>query len=263
MRRLTLVVVALALAGCDDSTFVDPVQTEVDQASESTMHSNAPFPVWHQGFEQGTGSWLTDDVPGQNGWCGDIAAVQDPSMASAGRSFATVSMGACNAFWQDNGWTASGPAGNGAGLLNPFPEGGYVMELDIYLDPSWTAESVFTLAISLYLLDRPFPYGFRYVMVPVTADEAGLYVAGHSVDDAGWYTFRYRVGSDAGQLALSFELADHGRALFSMSLTSTAYYGDNTSEYAVSNIGNGYFWFVAIADGLDLPIDEHQVRRGR
>ena len=266
MRHLVPITLIFVLAGCAGDGPVEPAHdssVEPDAIRESMMQSNAPFALWYQGFETGTEGWVTDDVAGPAGWCGDIEVVRDASMASAGRSFAVVSFGSCNAFWQNNGFSASGPSGLGAGILMPFPRGGYVMELDIYLDPSWTAGNGFTLAVSLYLLDRPFPQGFRYVMVPVTADGVGLHVAGRPVDDAGWYTFRYRVGSDGGQLALEFELADHGQTLFSMPLATTAFTGEDTDSFTASNVGSGYFWFAAIADGLDLPIDEHRVRRGR
>jgi hypothetical protein len=52
-----------------------------------------------------------------------------------------------------------------------------------------------------------------------------------------------------------------GRTLFSEDLTQTALTGEPTSSFEASNVGSGYIW-LDLAVGVELPIDEHQVRPG-
>ena len=267
---LTSIVLFVGLAACEpgitSSQTISAAAAAVDASSTSSANAAAPFLTWHQGFNHDTDGWITDGIPGPDGWCGDVARVERGESAiapSVGRAHATVSQGACNEFWQENGWPSSGPYSSGAGMSEEWPASGYVTDLDIYLDPSWTAPEVFTYAISIVLLDQGFPDGLRYFMVPVTTSNGELQVAGHPVEDAGWYTFRYTVGDADGQLSIVFELARHGAALFSQPLTASAYAGAETSAIEPTNVGSGYVWFVAVAEGFDLPIDEHRVRRGR
>lgn len=269
MTRVTLILLLLGLTGCQAESAPDSANTltavEPDLASRSMTRSGAPFVLWKQGFEHGTDGWTTDETPGAPGWCGDIETVErgDAIAPSAGDAHAVVRQGACNEYWRANGFAESGPYSAGAGYSEGWPTGGYVTELDVYLDPDWTAPQPFTLAFSVNLLDQPFGQGFRYFMVPAMVTVGALQVAGHTVVDAGWYTFRFKAGSDAGQLAVSFEMARHGQALARVPLTTTAFSGESASSFPTANVGSGYVWFAGIADGLELAIDEHRVRRGR
>lgn len=268
MTRMIPILFFVALTGCE-APVTEPSDTlgvtDVQTASTAMSHSEASFELWKQGFEHGTDGWVTDATPGPMGWCGEIETVARGGeiAPSAGRAHATVQQGACNDYWQENGFAVSGPYSAGAGYSEAWPTGGYVTELDVYLDPSWTADEVFTLAFSINLLDQAFPTGFRYFMVPVAVGDDGLHVAGHAVDEAGWYTFRYTARGQDGQLALGFELTRHGQVLFGMPLTTTAFSGEAASSFPVDNVGSGYIWFAAIADEVALAIDEHRVRRGR
>lgn len=39
--------------------------------------------------------------------------------------------------------------------------------------------------------------------------------------------------------------------------------GSSPSDFAVAEVGTDYAWFTSISPGLELPIDEYRVRRGR
>lgn len=268
-RTLALALSVVLAAACEKSP-VEPLRQEalLPEASAVAMtHANAKFQSWHQGFNHGTAGWIDSDPSGPAGWCGTIddADRRDGNLVpSAGRGYALVTHGACNAYWAEHGFpNGSGPYSPGAGYSTVFPDGGFVMELDIYLDPAWTAAEPFTYSVSMSLLDQEYPDNFRYFMVPLTIEGGTLSVAGHPVREAGWYTFRHRFSEEAGKLAVDFELARHGRALFTVPVTETAFSAEPTASFDASNVGNGYVWFVAIAPGLRLAIDEHQVRQGR
>lgn len=41
----------------------------------------------------------------------------------------------------------------------------------------------------------------------VLSENGALSIFGHTVDQAGWYTFRHVFGEDGGKLSVTFELA--------------------------------------------------------
>ena len=88
-------------------------------------------------------------------------------------------------------------------------------------------------------------------------------VAGNAVSEAGWYTFRVRFREVDGHLAVDFELAQNGKVLYAQPVSATAFSGEATSSFQVSNVATGYSWFDSIADGLQLPIDQHKYRPGK
>lgn len=219
--------------------------------------------VFAQDFEASVAGWFTDETAGPEGWCGDIRRETgtSPVAASDGSGFALVEHGACNAFWRENGFPSSGPFGVFGDFTTTFPEGGFVYDLDIYLDPAWSAGpdgSLFTYAVSVVMLDQGFPEGLRYFFLPVTKASGSLQVAGSPVNEAGWYTFRHRISDQGGSLRIGFELDRDGRVVASQPITTTALSGESTSSFDASNVGTGYAWFVAIRDGLALPIDEQE-----
>ncbi len=229
-------------------------------------NSGADFAVWHQGFNHGTEGWITDQTEGDKGWCGDIEQVMrgDGDVApSAGRAYATVSHGACNEFFAAAFPDGSGPYSFGVDYSTAWPTGGFVYELDIHLDPDWETGTFFVLAASFNQPALAYPTGLRYFMTSVTATPGGLMVGDHEVTDAGWYTFRYVFRSDGGSLAATFELADHGRVLDAVALTTTAFSGESTADFDAEDVGTGYLWFAGLSEGLELPIDEHMMRHGR
>jgi hypothetical protein len=281
------VALAIGIAGCDrglttpqDSDY-QTVAPAPDLASASMTSSNAPFPAWKQGFNHGTEGWTGSDVAGPAGFCGTIEQVdrreldRGAIMPSVGRGHALAKHGECNEFWGEL-LPASGPYSPGAGYSTRWPPSGYIMELDLHLDPEAGSEgdALLNYFVSISLLDvRNGEFDFeenteasiaslRYYGLPVTFVGGALSIGGYQVTDPGWYTFRHTFSEDHdGKLAVTFTLAQRGRTLFSTVLPETPLNGEPTSPFAASNVGSGYIW-LDLAEGVELPIDEHQVRRG-
>lgn len=301
-----LVATAMACEQAPTGTEVVPTpelsDPHVSASTTSMTKSSAPFKVWHQGFNGDTDGWFGAETPGELGWCGSIEQVNRSDGAvrpSAGRGHAIVSQGSCNELWNSNPADGGfGPGLDGApwapgpefsAFSGTWPTDGYVMELDIYLDPAWTAASleegtfvfepgVFTMPPSgdAVVNETIFAYSvsfmhleddsFRYLWVQVEPGDGELLVGAdeHPITQAGWYTFRHVFRNDAGDLAVDFELADRqGGTLHSESPATTLFSGEQVSDFSATNVGSGYAWFTSISPGLDLPIDEYRVRRGQ
>lgn len=310
---LTLVL-TLAMAGCEALATGITAGEDASTSSASAANSEAPFQNWHQGFQHGTAGWsdlttgpdggpAADDSP--FGWCGDItrrARGDGDQQPSSGSAYATVALGPCNAFWSSPpfGIPASGPYAPGpelALLSETWPTGGYVTELDVYLDPTWSqryagpvfgpadySTTIADLAVSVRVATGGEPGlfdPFVYYFAPVRAVEGEevLSILGHEVREAGWYRFRFVFGDDGGAIRADFELADRrGRTLVSVADLPaeklTGPFKVDVEDYvppegfpplpplATSNYGSGHTWFFIVAPGLELPIDEHRVRRG-
>ncbi|MGD8322230.1 MAG: hypothetical protein PVJ02_17395 [Gemmatimonadota bacterium] len=249
--------VLVVTAACQDGSVARPELPATTTAGNalSMMNSAAPFQAWHQGFNHGTGGWIGSETAGPGGWCGTIEARSTgdgPLAPSAGSGYAVVRHGPCNDYWAGAFPAGSGPYSPGAGYGTAWPEGGWVAQLDVYLDPGQVGEgeTLFTLAASVDLLQEG---EFHYFFVPVTGTSDGLSVDGIRVTDAGWYTFRHVFSDEDGALRDTFELA-RGQQVMGSSSTDTG--------LDPADVSSGYLWFVAIKDGVDLPIDEHRVRRG-
>jgi hypothetical protein len=263
-----------------------------------STNSAAAFINWHQGFEHGTDGWYDAATDGLLGWCGSIQQVtpdnrgQADVAPSAGRSFAKVATGFCNDYW---GFAGAGipfgaPYAPGPELAlysESWPRAGYVTELDIYLDPAWSEqgyvnnfagfgeplETIIQYGVTVFPLDYvpgTIHSGPHY-FVDVEADVANgiLTVAGHEISEAGWYTFRFQLSDEAGSVHVGFELDDpKGGTLARIdSVAPVELPGPFKFPYMeavpTAEYGSGHAWFRDIAFGLQLPIDEHRVRRGR
>lgn len=251
--------------------------------SAATLQSQAPFPVWNQGFNHDTEGWYDAETAGALGWCGSIERQTRSTggqRPSAGRAYATVEGGPCNEFWSSQGVPYGGPYGPGPEqtLASVWPNAGYVTELDLYLDPAWSAEysgalSAGTLVdygATIFPLDpEPGPaHTGPHYFVGVEAAEDALVVQGHPVTSAGWYTFRFVFADDDGHVEVAFELHErHGGLLTEQVIQPVRLEGPVkvpfTQELLTPEWGSGYVWFFDIAPGLQLPIDEHRVRPGR
>lgn len=271
--------------------------------SSSMIRASAPFKNFHQGFEIDARPWAA--FTAQGGWCGSITLMNRGDgdvLPSAGAGYAVVEHGRCAApFPPVTSAPSSGPFPDL--LSTSWPTSGFVHQIDVYLEPSYPGgtdgpdyddpengttdglvyqpdgnvvpaveDIVFTFAASFCVLDDQgvcaIPQGLRYVSVPVTRSGGDLEVAGRSVEEAGWYTFRYIFDSDGqGRLAVDFQLARKGRVLVAESVTETMSPTPfapvkDVSSFDVSELGSGYLWFASIADGLGLPVDEHILRPG-
>ena len=221
---------------------------------------------------------------------------------SAGRSFATVefgvsALGGCNKFWTIalEELLQSAPYGPGPDLAlysETWPQAGYVTELDIYLDPAWSGKysGNFTFAgdsrdtivqFGATVFPRDYMPGDVHTgphyFVNVDSGNGALVVAGHEITSAGWYTFRFIFSDDDGKVRVDFELDDTkgGQLARSEAVGPVDLWGpvkqpfpspplhDSPPELLTSEYGSGHVWFFDIAFGLQLPIDEHRVRRGR
>lgn len=282
--------VVVALAGCDDApTAVDRADLAGDVTTEASdaaaARSSSAFPNWTQGFNHDTEGWYGGETEGELGWCGTVERHDRGSgnvTPSAGRGYATVSQGPCNAFWagQFGPDLVNAPGAYGPDFSNfseEWPTAGFVQELDVYLDPDWEANpppppsvnffappgTVLTYAATVRELSAD-PFVFHYFGVPVLPGGDGLSILGHDVTEAGWYTFRHVFRDENGRLAVDFELAERrGGTLFSEPIATEFYTGVPTADLVPADLGSGYVWFAAIAHGLEVPIDEHRMRPGR
>jgi len=285
--RPRLLVVGLLLLGpaaCADSPASPDTNPDVAFAVAAT-NSEAPFQTWHQGFNHDTEGWYGAETEGGLGWCGGVEQVDRRTgnlNPSAGRGYAIVSLGGCNDFWIAQGFSENlvnapwAPGPDFSLFSDVWPAGGFVYELDIYLDPSWTSAepelplfndqappgTVFTYVGSVREIatDR-----FFYFAVPVLSENGALSIFGHTVDEAGWYTFRHVFAEDGGHLSVTFELANRSGGTLLTESIETEFFGQDVDlgALAVTELSSGYVWFAALADGLEVPIDEHRVRPGR
>ena len=271
-------------AACDDAPTAPATGQAIDGATavygSAAERSRAPFQVVHEGFSDGTGLWSDAAVPGYEGWCGEIEQVDrgsGPVDPSAGHGYALASVAPCNAFWAAifAGFPPTGPYGPRE-LAPPavapwfsslLPPAGYVHDLDVYLDPE-IEEHSFIYLVSSRVLDGQTPLGgaqFRYFAAFAASTPDGLSVNGHPIDEAGWYTMRFAFAQADGGLSVTFELRQDGRVLASDPVPSTFPLQAPPEDPATldpGTVGSGYSWFLDIAPGLELPIDEQRIRPG-
>ena len=259
----------------------------VDTENSPMVNSNADFPVFHQVFNHDTHPWATKMDGGETGWCGSIEHKDRRSNGDispvVGRGYATIMHGECNEFWDARlpGLTSAPATTLEPGLLSTkFPESGYVQQLDIYLDPEYdTGNEGFTF-LDVAEIDGEnvvFSFAntvgnqnqnileaeFAYFTTLVLKDEHGnLNIGDFQVDEAGWHTFRHVFGSEDGSLTVDFELLQNGQLLYTESI-DTSLLGVPTSSLDTHELGSAYLWFSTIADGVELPIDQHRLRPGK
>lgn len=255
----------------------------------------AAFTTWHQGFQNDTGGWYDHETQGPLGWCGDIsrvtqeeAAANDPG-PSAGKAYATVSIGACNAFWSSLGVPFGAPYAPGPNLAiasNAWPRAGYVTDLDVFLDPAWSGNyrgnfefagvpgtTLVQYAVTVlkddYVLGGVHTGPHYFVDVEAVVGQEALSIAGYTVREAGWFTFRFRFADDNGAVRVDFELLDRtGGSLTGIDdIAPTNLLGPFRTPFTdpvdTADYTTGWVWFFDIALGLALPIDEHMQRPGR
>ena len=292
---LALALSVLSVTACADSSTAPDARvvsaSDAESASATSLeHSSAPFKTWHQGFNHGTEGWYGAETPGQLGWCGEIRHVSRGGAVapSAGSGHATVAQGPCNAHWDAEysgpGATLVGapwaPGQGFAALGGAWKGSGYTMELDIYLDPAWDAvppeEGTYVFELNPAGSGTVLAYSvsffnaateaFNYLWVPVRSGDGALLVGEgeHEITAAGWYTFRHVFRDANGWLAVDFEIAHARGGLIGAEAVTTSYFaGLPLSSVAAADVLSGYAWFTSIATGLELPIDEYRVRRGR
>jgi hypothetical protein len=255
--------------------------------------SRAPFTNLHQGFEKDTNGWYDRSTSGPLGWCGDISRVTRDDTTdigpSAGKAYATVSTGICNEYWAASGVPFSAPYGPGpelAGAFNAWPRAGFVTDLDVYLDPAWSgtyegnfqfvgtpANVIVQYAATIFEADympgdiHTGPHYF--VDVEAVLGQNALSVAGHTVTEAGWHTFRFLFSDSDGAVQVDFELVDRtgGTLARVENIDPTNLLGPFRTPFTdpveTAGYATGWAWFFDIAHGLALPIDQHRQRPGK
>ena len=294
---LLVLAVLIIFAACKEnpSTSYDGEALQIEENADNLamVNSNADFPVFHQVFNHNTHPWATKEDAGPTGWCGSIEHKDRRSNGEispvVGRGYATITHGVCNEFWDDvfvnadeapfpDGFTSAPATTLEPGLLSTkFPASGYVQQLDIYLDPAYPAENeaptfidplgiddvVFSFANTVgnqtqVILEAEFVYFTTFVV----KENGSLKIGDYQVDEAGWYTFRHVFGSEDGSLTVDFELLQNRQLLYTESI-DTSLSGVPTSDLTTDDLGSAYLWFPTIADGVELPIDQHRLRPGK
>lgn len=290
-KRSIRSLLALALVGsCLGSA--SPLANANSRVLAPMANSNSWFVNWHQGFEHNSAGWYDASTEGPLGWCGEINTVSgrgqggEAPAPSAGRGYATVTLGGCDEFWPVPFGAPYGPGPEQALYSGAWPKSGYVTELDIYLDPEWSGNFMgsfeFAGSSSSVLIqyaatifpttpdDDPFHTGPHYIVeVEAVPDEKALTVAGERIDEAGWYTFRFVFDDVGGYVQVDFELAARKGPVLAVEENMMPiellgpFKQPFMDELPTAEYGSGHVWFRDVALGLELPIDEHRVRRGR
>lgn len=251
-------------------------EDENDGEGDEGTDESATFPSFHQGFNNSLAPWgdaTTGNDDDDTGWCGDIElkSKKDGDIKpSAGAGYATVEFGACNTFWTGAGF----PDGSAPATLDPslfsqvWPDSGFIHQLDIYLDPSDFEEgNAFSLFFGLYY--DFYDYPFDYYAINVSKDGGSLVINGDfEVADAGWYTFKQSYNQTTeGDLTAEFVLQKNHHTVYMTELETTVMGNTDLNINKIHAngdvIGSGYMWFPFIAPGVELAIDEYQLRPGK
>ena len=189
------------------------------------------------------------------------------STPTIGSGYGRVTGGGCIEQFAD-AFAPSGPYSGGVALSEVWPEGGFVEQVDIHLDPA--RHTGFDYFVPLSLLDvrraDGLPASVRYTRVQVTSRGDALSVGGHTVDEEGWYTVRHRFTEDEqGMLSIDFELLDAGGELLGshaveQHLGATSLEDPQAIDVPVNNVGSAYVWF-HLPDDEAVAIDRYVVRR--
>ena len=246
----------------------EPAAASEDEEVEE--EEAAAFPSWEQDFDADTEEWVGDEVEGESGWCGTIehqAADEGPYQPSVGDGYALAISGPCNEFYTEifGEDFRSGPFAADTPLAEEWPEGGYVMELDVHLDPDEATTFDHYNAVSLLDVreEEGLVASIRYFQTPVATENGTITVMGEEIDEPGWHTFRHTFSEGAdGGLAVEFTLERDGEEVFAAPIEETgemdAEPGSPTSEFEVTNVGSGYIW-LHVPEGTEIAIDRYRV----
>jgi hypothetical protein len=201
---------------------------------------------WNQGFEADA-----------SGWFGSIGRVaSDPSgvISASGDAHALVNGSAYSFF---------------GGSSDEF-NGKWVAELDVYLDPAWTAGTGFDYSVAAYGTDGTHQRDFIFHVTSDTStgqllvagsnnsnfaprEDLDTLVNNYRVQHAGWYTLRHTFRDNGGFLAVDLQLVDdNGVVVFTETRSTSA----DTIPAEVG--GNGYSWFTFV-NVTDLAVDNHRL----
>ncbi|MGH3459525.1 hypothetical protein [Aeromicrobium sp.] len=163
--------------------------------------------------------------------------------------------------------TASQGAFTKFGEYRPEFPGNYVAELDVYLDPTWTAGQGFEYTVASsnssggHLRDFVFHIASTANGLHVNGDNntygaggnAFIAAQGNQITDKGWYTMQHTFRDDNGVLAVDLTLLDSDDQVVFKTTRSNA--ADDMSLVG----GNRYGWFATnnVAGGTEM--DNHEL----
>ncbi len=217
-----------------------------------------PTMEWDQGFEVDTAGWSDAST----GWHGTVTRVASGTdgVTSPGGGFHAVMEGSAT----------GAPFSRFAAYADEWP-GPWLAELDVHLDPAaFPTGTGFDYSVAANGSDNAHQRDFIFHVTKDTST-GDLLVGGSNnsngapredletidhvaITTAGWYTMQHRFRDNGGVLAVDLRLLDDGGLeVFSTTRRSTA----DTIPAEVG--GNRYGWFTFISDGLDVPVDDHQL----
>jgi hypothetical protein len=240
----------------------------------------APSAPYFNGFEKNTAGWFDSSSSGDgtitrrpSGYSNGIGGYANGIASADGKWHARLTGGPpCD---QIQSGTCYGPYTNWGGYSSTFPAGGYLTQVDIYLDVNWAAThtdyrfdwiSAINNNAGGFLRDFVFnvgemPDGFHIqTSTNSTRSGANPFFPCPSpntppntcrppvvISTSGWYTFRHTFRDNAGNLAVDFDIFLHGS---STPVLHQTIYADPMSTVG----GNRYGWF-STEEIPDLPID--------
>ena len=248
----------------------------------SPVLAAAPPAPYFNGFENNTAGWY-DSTSG-----GDGTITRTPSGYTNGGQYASGIASAAGKWHArltgdpcDHTPTTNcfGPFTRWGGYSSTFPSGGYLTQVDIYLDVDWAAthldyrfdwDSSINDNTGNFLQDYVFnagtspagPPGF-FVNASTNATRSGAYPENPCpspsappntcrtpafISISGWYTFRHTFRNDAGMLAVDFDIFPLGGN------TPVAHWTIHPG-HAISTVGGNRYGWVVIEEIADLPID--------
>jgi len=242
----------------------------------------APPAPFFNGFEKNTAGWF-DITSG-----GDGTITRQPSGYSNGGGYADK-IASASGNWHARltgdpcdhtpATNCFGPFTRWGGYSSTFPSGGYLTQVDIYLDVTWSTthpdyrfdwDSSINDNTGMFLQDYVFNAGTNpaagggfFVNASTNATRSAAFPENPCpspsappntcrtpvlITVSGWYTFRHTFRNNAGSLAVDFDILQQSTG------ASVAHW-TIVPGHPISGVGgNRYGWFV-IEEIPDLPID--------
>jgi hypothetical protein len=250
----------------------------------SPARADAPPGPYFNGFEKNTAGWF-DTSNGGNGTITrrlsgySNGGYADGIASAAGNWHARLTGDSC--LPTQFGPPCYGPYTSWGGSTSTFPSGGYLTQVDIYLDVAWAAthpdyrfdwDSAISDNTGAFLRDFVFNAGTSpagaefFVNASTNATRSGAYPENPCpnpgptstpsnpcrtparINVSGWYTFRHTFRNDGGFLAVDFDI-------FQRSSGATIAHWTIHAGDAMSTVGGDQYGWVVIEEIPDLAID--------
>lgn len=276
-RALLMFTASLLTIGCfgDDST-----GRSVDAVTVASEHE------WFQGFETDTSGWSdfgAGTVHREMSGYTNVGGYADGVASAAGdwhaRLRTTQSGGCAPPFSSSTSCVGPFSSWGKASTTNPdFPEGGYLTEVDVYLDTTWAASNPDVRFDFVSAINNADGNHLRDFAFNVGTDPGGAaaWIIGSSVNafrtnsfpsnpcpspsaspntcrepavisSSGWYTLQHVFTDNAGELLVDMSILDAGGGVVA---SWTIHSGD-----PMSNVGGDRYGWFANQEVHDLPVD--------